>query len=54
MDDVVLVGGATRMPNLQKLLYKFFGKALHKDIDPDITIAIGAASLQDGAGVRNN
>uniref|UniRef100_A0A914DAG1 Heat shock protein 70 n=1 Tax=Acrobeloides nanus TaxID=290746 RepID=A0A914DAG1_9BILA len=41
--DIVLVGGAMRMPRVQKLLSDFFGKALNKSINPDEAVAYGAA-----------
>jgi len=49
IDDVVLVGGASRMPHLRELLSKYFGdgKRLHTEIDPDITVAYGAANIID-------
>jgi molecular chaperone HscA len=43
IDGVVLVGGATRMPHLQKAVEKLFGKAPLKDLDPDAVVALGAA-----------
>ena len=43
IDGVVLVGGATRMPHLQRAVEKFFGKAPLKDLDPDQVVALGAA-----------
>src|ERR1700682_4074679 len=43
IDGVVLVGGATRMPHLQKAVEKFFGKPPLKDLDPDKVVALGAA-----------
>jgi molecular chaperone HscA len=43
VDGVVLVGGATRMPHLQRAVEKFFGKAPLKDLDPDQVVALGAA-----------
>lgn len=48
VDDVVLVGGASRMPQLRDLIKKFFaGKKLHTEIDPDVTVAYGAANVVD-------
>lgn len=49
VNDVVLVGGASRMPKLRMLLQAFFGESqrLHTDIDPDVTIAYGAANVLD-------
>jgi molecular chaperone HscA len=43
LDGVVLVGGATRMPHLQRAVEAFFGKAPLKDLDPDQVVALGAA-----------
>ena len=43
VDGVVLVGGATRMPHLQRAVERFFGKPPLKDLDPDQVVAIGAA-----------
>jgi len=43
VDGVVLVGGATRMPHLQRAVEQFFGRAPLKDLDPDQVVAVGAA-----------
>jgi molecular chaperone HscA len=43
VDGVVLVGGATRMPHLQRAVESFFGKPPLKDLDPDQVVALGAA-----------
>lgn len=43
IDEVVLVGGMTRMPAVQKAVTDFFGKEPHKGINPDEVVAIGAA-----------
>jgi molecular chaperone HscA len=43
VDGVVLVGGATRMPHLQRAVEGFFGKPPLKDLDPDQVVALGAA-----------
>src|SRR5205085_10351987 len=43
IDEVILVGGSTRMPAIQELVEKFFGKAPHKGVNPDEVVAIGAA-----------
>jgi molecular chaperone DnaK len=43
IDEVVLVGGATRMPKVQELVRQLFGKEPHKGVNPDEVVAIGAA-----------
>lgn len=43
IDDVVLVGGSTRIPKIQNLLQSFFGKELSRTINPDEAVAYGAA-----------
>ncbi|HML98700.1 MAG TPA: molecular chaperone DnaK [Tepidiformaceae bacterium] len=43
IDEIVLVGGQTRMPAVQKLVADFFGKDPHKGVNPDEVVAIGAA-----------
>ncbi|MHB8368992.1 MAG: molecular chaperone DnaK [Leptospirales bacterium] len=43
IDEVVLVGGQTRMPKVQESVRKFFGKEPHKGVNPDEVVAIGAA-----------
>jgi molecular chaperone DnaK len=43
IDEVVLVGGQTRMPAIQKLVQEVFGKEPHKGVNPDEVVAIGAA-----------
>ncbi|WP_331352045.1 molecular chaperone DnaK [Cellvibrio sp. UBA7671] len=43
IDDVILVGGQTRMPLVQKAVADFFGKEARKDVNPDEAVAIGAA-----------
>ncbi|MEK7460720.1 MAG: molecular chaperone DnaK, partial [Patescibacteria group bacterium] len=43
IDDIVLVGGQTRMPYLQEAVRKFFGKEPNKSINPDEVVALGAA-----------
>ncbi len=47
IDEVVLVGGMTRMPSVQKAVQDFFGKEPHKGINPDEVVAVGAA-IQGG------
>ncbi len=48
LDAVVLVGGQTRMPLVQRKVAEFFGKEPHKGVDPDEVVAVGAA-LQGAA-----
>jgi molecular chaperone DnaK len=43
IDEVILVGGSTRIPMVQKLVTDFFGKEPHKGVNPDEVVAIGAA-----------
>ncbi|MEO1200793.1 MAG: molecular chaperone DnaK [Pseudomonadota bacterium] len=43
IDEVVLVGGMTRMPKIQEVVQDFFGKEPHKGVNPDEVVAIGAA-----------
>ncbi|MGM0536793.1 MAG: molecular chaperone DnaK [Pseudomonadota bacterium] len=47
VDDVILVGGQTRMPMVQKSVADFFGKDARKDVNPDEAVAVGAA-IQGG------
>jgi molecular chaperone DnaK len=47
VDEVILVGGQTRMPKVQAKVEGFFGKAPRKDVNPDEAVAIGAA-IQGG------
>ncbi len=43
IDEVVLVGGSTRIPKVQELVKNFFGKEPHKGVNPDEVVALGAA-----------
>ncbi|MCH9763728.1 MAG: molecular chaperone DnaK [Gammaproteobacteria bacterium] len=43
IDDVILVGGQTRMPLVQKTVEEFFGKEPRRDVNPDEAVAVGAA-----------
>ncbi|WP_181706343.1 molecular chaperone DnaK [Chthonobacter rhizosphaerae] len=43
IDEVVLVGGMTRMPKIQEVVKQFFGREPHKGVNPDEVVAIGAA-----------
>jgi molecular chaperone DnaK len=47
IDEVILVGGQTRMPKVQEKVEQFFGKTPRKDVNPDEAVAIGAA-IQGG------
>ncbi|MEJ2345441.1 MAG: molecular chaperone DnaK [Gammaproteobacteria bacterium] len=47
VDDVILVGGQTRMPKVQEAVKSFFGKEPRKDVNPDEAVAVGA-SIQGG------
>ncbi|WP_375633677.1 MULTISPECIES: molecular chaperone DnaK [unclassified Bartonella] len=47
IDEVVLVGGMTRMPKIQQVVQSFFGKDPHKGVNPDEVVAMGAA-IQGG------
>ncbi len=47
IDDVLLVGGQTRMPKVQEKVREFFGKEPRKDVNPDEAVAVGAA-IQGG------
>ena len=47
IDEVILVGGSTRMPSIQKMVEEFFGKTPSKGVNPDEVVAIGAA-IQGG------
>jgi molecular chaperone DnaK len=47
IDEVVLVGGSTRIPKVQELVKKLFGKDPHKGVNPDEVVALGAA-IQGG------
>jgi molecular chaperone DnaK len=47
IDEVILVGGQTRMPKIQELVKEYFGKEPHKGVNPDEVVAVGAA-IQGG------
>lgn len=47
IDDVILVGGSTRIPAIQQIVERFFGKAPNKGVNPDEVVAVGAA-IQGG------
>lgn len=44
INEVILVGGSTRMPKIQEIVKEFFGKAPNKSVNPDEVVAIGAAT----------
>jgi molecular chaperone DnaK len=43
IDEVILVGGSTRIPKVQEMVEKFFGRKPHKGVNPDEVVAVGAA-----------
>ncbi|APW62622.1 molecular chaperone DnaK [Paludisphaera borealis] len=43
IDEIVMVGGSTRMPRVQQIVKDIFGKDLHKGVNPDEVVAVGAA-----------
>ncbi|RYE26451.1 MAG: molecular chaperone DnaK [Sphingobacteriales bacterium] len=47
IDEIILVGGSTRIPKVQEVVEKFFGKKPHKGVNPDEVVAVGAA-IQGG------
>jgi len=47
IDEIILVGGSTRIPKIQEVVEKFFGKKPHKGVNPDEVVAVGAA-IQGG------
>ena len=47
IDEVILVGGSTRIPAIQRVVEQFFGKAPNKSVNPDEVVAVGA-SIQGG------
>ncbi|HEY5648331.1 MAG TPA: molecular chaperone DnaK [Nitrospiria bacterium] len=55
VDEVVLVGGSTRMPLIHHTIGKFFGKTPHSEINPDEVVALGAAVQADilAGGIQN-
>ena len=48
IDEVILVGGSTRIPAIQQVVEKFFGKAPSKGVNPDEVVAVGAAIQEIG------
>jgi Fe-S protein assembly chaperone HscA len=55
IDEVVLVGGATRMPLVRRRVQELFGKVPHSNLNPDEVVALGAAVQADilGGGIQN-
>ena len=51
IDEVILVGGQTRMPKVQEAVEQLFGREPHKGVNPDEVVAIGAA-IQGGVSRR--
>jgi molecular chaperone DnaK len=47
VDEIILVGGSTRIPKIQEVVKNFFGKEPHRGVNPDETVAVGAA-IQGG------
>src|SRR5215203_1777688 len=47
IDEVVMVGGSTRVPLVKKSISKFFGREVHDELDPDEVVALGAAVQAD-------
>ncbi|MDO4998316.1 MAG: molecular chaperone DnaK [Neisseria sp.] len=54
IDDVILVGGQTRMPKVQDAVKEFFGKEPRKDVNPDEAVAVGAAIQGEVLGGGRN
>ena len=54
IDEVILVGGQSRMPKVQEAVEKLFGKAPRKDVNPDEAVAVGAAIQGDVLGGGRN
>lgn len=54
IDDVILVGGQTRMPKVQEAVKAFFGKEPRKDVNPDEAVAVGAAIQGEVLGGGRN
>ena len=52
IDEVVLVGGMTRMPKVIETVKEFFGREPHKGVNPDEVVAIGAAALEQRSDFR--
>jgi molecular chaperone DnaK len=50
IDEIILVGGMTRMPKVLETVEKFFGKAPRRDVNPDESVAVGAAIQGDVLG----
>jgi molecular chaperone DnaK len=53
IDEVVLVGGSTRIPRVQQIVKELFGKEPHKGVNPDEVVAVGAAVQGGRSGWRS-
>ncbi|HET6769442.1 MAG TPA: Hsp70 family protein, partial [Chitinophagaceae bacterium] len=53
IDEVVMVGGSTRVPLVKETVSKFFGRQVHDELDPDEVVALGAAVQADILGGNN-
>ena len=53
INEVVLVGGQTRMPRIQAIVKELFGKEGHKGVNPDEVVAVGAGDSGRRAGGRS-
>src|SRR5204863_431151 len=54
IEDVILVGGMTRMPKVQETVKDFFGKEPRKDVNPDEAVAVGAGIQGGGQGKQDH
>lgn len=53
INEIVLVGGQTRMPAMQEAVKKYFGREPHKELNPDEVVALGAAVQAEVASAKN-
>ena len=51
IDEIILVGGSTRIPKIREMLQQYFGKELNTELDPEVAVATGA-TIQ--AGILSN